>query len=298
MFKIGFIGLGNMGLPLAKKLALNMPVFVFDKDQEKIKQLTDNNIIPATSIREVGDYADIVFTCLPSSKEVNEVILGELGLINFLKDGSLIVDSTSGDPDVTRDLSSKLSPYGIEIIDAPVSGGPKGANAGTIAFMVGSSDSQLERVYPVLSLITQNIFHSGELGSGHTIKAANNLLNLICRLATFEIISLLVNDGLEARKAVSIIQKSSGRNYATEVTMPDNILSGKLSQGFTTGLMDKDTSIALKRASKIKQEMPLGNVARTVLDGILERHGKTADMSVIALMYEELTGARIRPLKE
>ena len=139
------------------------------------------------------------------------------------------------------------------------------------------------------------MLHSGELGSGHAIKAGNNLLNLICRLATFEVISLLVSDGLDPQKAVDIIQKSSGRNYATEITLPDNILSGKMEQGFTTSLMHKDSILALNLGKKHDLEMPLGTLARELLSQIGNEFGWEVDLSTIALSYEKRTGARIRP---
>ncbi|MEE3000329.1 MAG: NAD-binding protein, partial [Pseudomonadota bacterium] len=117
----------------------------------------------------------------------------------------------------------------------------------------------------------------------------------ICRLATFEVISLLVIDGLDPQKAVDIIQESSGRNYATEITLPDNILSGKMEQGFTTSLMHKDSGVALNMANLHNLEMPLGTLARELLSQTGNEFGWEADLSTVALSYETRTGARIRP---
>ena len=137
--------------------------------------------------------------------------------------------------------------------------------------------------------------YSGELGSGKPIREGNNLLNLICRLATFEVVSLLVKDGVNPEIAVNTIQKSSGRNYATEITLPDNILSGKMNQGFTTNLMYKDSNVALDLATQHDLEMPLGIVARELLSKIGDEFGWQSDLSTIALSYEARTGSRIRP---
>ena len=143
--------------------------------------------------------------------------------------------------------------------------------------------------------ISSNIFYAGKIGSGHSIKAGNNLLNLICRMATFEVISVLVKDGVDPKRAVEIIQKSSGRNYATEITLPDNILSGKMMQGFSTGLMKKDAGVATKIANLNQVEIPLGKLAQELLESTIDQFGNDADMSNVALTYEKLTGAKIRP---
>jgi len=150
-------------------------------------------------------------------------------------------------------------------------------------------------LHPVLSVISCNIFHAGDVGAGHALKAGNNLLNLICRMATFEVVSLLVNAGVAPDKAVDILQKSSGRNYATEITLPDNILSGKMHQGFSMALMQKDAGLALAMAANLEQAMPLGDTALSALQTAIDAHGIDADMSLVALSYEDATGARIRP---
>ena len=131
--------------------------------------------------------------------------------------------------------------------------------------MVGGTESQFAKIKPLMDDISSNIFYAGKIGSGHSIKAGNNLLNLICRMATFEVISLLVKDGVDPKKAIEIIQKSSGRNYATEITLPDNILSGKMVQGFSTGLMKKDAEVATKIADSNKVEIPLGKLSQELL---------------------------------
>ena len=202
---------------------------------------------------------------------------------------------TSGDPAQSRDQADRLATAGICFADAPVSGGPRGARDGVIAVMVGGSDALYELLHPVLSVISCNIFHAGEVGAGHALKAGNNLLNLICRMATFEVVSLLVNDGVAPDKAVDILQKSSGRNYATEITLPDNILSGKMHQGFAMALMQKDAGLALAMAAHLQQSMPLGEAAFDRLQHAIDAHGADADMSLVALSYEAATGARIRP---
>ena len=200
--------------------------------------------------------------CLPTSHDVEKIVLGKNSLSQFLKPNSFIIDMTTGEASISRKIQSLLSKKSIHFIDAPVSGGPKGAREGTIAIMTGCKKDDFKLVKPYLNAISKNVFHAGKVGDGHSIKAGNNLLNLICRMATFEVISLLTKDGVNPSIAIEIIQKSSGRNYATEITLPDNILSGKMYQGFTAALMDKDASIAIKNGANLGVDLPLGELSK------------------------------------
>ena len=232
---------------------------------------------------------------MPTSSIVEKVINGDKGIFKTAKQNSFIIDMTTGEPEITRELSKNLLLRDINFIDAPVSGGPKGANQGNIAIMVGGTKNQFSTIKPLMDDISSNIFYAGEIGSGHSIKAGNNLLYLICRMATFEVISMLVKDGVDPEKAVNIIQKSSGRNYATEITLPDNILSGKMVQGFSTGLMKKDAGVATKIADTNQVEIPLGKLSQELLKSTIDEFGEDANMSNVALTYEKKSGVKIWP---
>ena len=292
--RLGFVGLGNMGAALAMRL-VGQPLSVFDADPEKSAVFAADDVAVAASLQELAADSDIIFTCLPTSAVTEKLLFGPSGLSAHLTADHIIVDMTSGDPAQSRDQAARLAAAGICFADAPVSGGPRGARDGVIAIMVGGSEALYHLLHPVLSVISCNIFHAGEVGAGHALKAGNNLLNLICRMATFEVVSLLVNDGVAPDKAVDILQKSSGRNYATEITLPDNILSGKMHQGFAMALMQKDAGLALAMAANLQQSMPLGEAAFDQLQHAIDAHGVEADMSLVALSYEAATGARIRP---
>ena len=295
MDKIGFIGLGNMGRPLADRLIKNYQLYAFDLDKNNLQYFTNNGAVACSSPSEVASHVNHIFLCLPTSKIVEAVVNGDNGLTVSAKRGAYIIDMTTGEPEITRKISNSLEEKEINFIDAPVSGGPKGAHEGNIAVMVGGTESQFAEIKPIMDDISSNIFYAGKIGSGHSIKAGNNLLNLICRMATFEVISLLVKDGVDPKKAVEIIQRSSGRNYATEITLPDNILSGKMVQGFSTGLMKKDAGVATKIADSNNVEIPLGKLSQELLKNTIDEFGENADMSNVALTYEKLTGAKIRP---
>jgi 3-hydroxyisobutyrate dehydrogenase len=292
--RLGFIGLGNMGAALAMRL-VGQPLSVFDNDPAKCDVFASKGVDVAGSLAELATNSDIIFTCLPTSAITETVLFGPDGLSSHLSSHHIIVDMTSGDPAQSRDQARRLADADICFADAPVSGGPRGARDGVIAIMVGGADPLYNVLHPVLSVISCNIFHAGDVGAGHALKAGNNLLNLICRMATFEVVSLLVNAGVAPDKAVDILQKSSGRNYATEITLPDNILSGKMHQGFSMALMQKDAGLALAMAANLKQAMPLGDTALNALQTAIDAHGIDADMSLVAVSYEDATGARIRP---
>lgn len=295
MEKIGFIGLGNMGRPLAERLLKKYQLYVYDLEEENLNFFVSHGAIKCLSPSEIASNTDKVFLCLPTSSIVEKVINGDKGIFKTAKQNSFIIDMTTGEPEITRELSKNLLLRDINFIDAPVSGGPKGARLGNIAIMIGGTEKQFSIIKPIMDDISSNIFYAGEIGSGHAIKAGNNLLNLICRMATFEVISMLVKDGVDPEKAVNIIQKSSGRNYATEITLPDNILSGKMFQGFSTGLMKKDSGVALQIANSNTIDMPLGKLAQKLLNETIEEFGIDADMSKVAISYEETTGVKIRP---
>ena len=293
--KVGFIGLGNMGKPLAERLLRNNELFVHDLDQENVDYFTKKGAIACSTPSELALNTSRIFLCLPTSAIVEKVICGENGLLYSATKDSFIIDMTTGEPEITRIIANILEEKEINFIDAPVSGGPRGAHQGNIAIMVGGTESQFVTIKPIMDDISSNIFYAGKIGSGHSIKAGNNLLNLICRMATFEVISLLVKDGVDPKRAVEIIQKSSGRNYATEITLPDNILSGRMVQGFSTGLMKKDAGIATKIANLNNIEIPLGKLSQELLKNTIDEYGEDTDMSNVALTYEKLTGAKIRP---
>ena len=295
MEKIGFIGLGNMGKPLAERLLKKYQLYVYDLDTKNLKYFLDKGAVACSNPSDLARNTSRIFLCLPTSIVVEKVIYGESGLLETASKGSFIIDMTTGEPEISRKISKALQSKEINFIDAPVSGGPKGANQGNIAIMVGGTKTQFSTIKPIMDDISSNIFYAGEVGSGHSIKAGNNLLNLICRMATFEVISMLVKDGVSPETAVNIIQKSSGRNYATEITLPDNIISGKMFQGFSTGLMKKDSGVATKIAIANKVEIPLGKLSQELLKNTIDEFGENADMSNVALTYEKLTGAKIRP---
>lgn len=291
--RLGYVGVGNMGAAIARRLLLQHDLKVFDTNPAAMAAL--DGAEPSTSAAALAGDCDIVFTCLPASADVRVAIFGAGGIAEGLEAGGLIVDMTTGDPTQTRAMAAELAERGLNLIDAPVSGGPRGAEAGTLAIMVGGPDALFERVKPALLIVSPNVLHLGQVGAGHVMKAANNMLNAICRLATFEAVSLAAKAGLDPKLCVEVLQKSSGRNFATEVTFPDYVLAGQLNQGFSLGLMHKDVAVATTLGLDVAVPLALGNLTREILQAGKNEFGADADVNAVAYAYQRATGAKLLP---
>ena len=292
--RIGYIGLGVMGGALARRLIREHKLTVFDLSPERCAAFAALGATVAASPAEVGAASDIVLTCLPTSAQVKEVIFGDNhGLIRGLQPGALIVDQTSGATAATRSMAAELEASGIALIDAPVSGGPQGAEAGTIAIMVGGTPEQFARAAPVLTVISPNTAHVGPLGAGHTLKAVNNMMSAANRLLAFEAVAIAAANGLDPKVVVDTINKSSGRNNATMSVFPNNIFTDQFDARFTLALMEKDVSLAAELAGEDFRHLTLtSSILRNYRMGI-DRFGRNGDIHDMLRFYEEAAGVKI-----
>lgn len=291
---IGYVGLGSMGGALARRLHGSYDILVHDADPEAVRKSAESGLKAAGSLAELAAVSDVVFLCLPTSDHVRSVLFGDQGLLHVLKPGSIIVDQTSGDPKATREMAIELSRHQVDLVDAPVSGGVAGANAGTIAIMVGASPDLFERVYPVLSAISPNVFHAGGIGNGHVIKLVNNLLSCAQRLLTFEGMALAAKNGVDPGAALEILLSSGGRNAFME-KMGAQVLSGNLVANFTLGLAHKDVRLACQLGIDSGVPMFFGNVAREVYQVCVNEMGANAQVDTAALVVDRLSGTNVIP---
>ncbi|MBH68378.1 MAG: 3-hydroxyisobutyrate dehydrogenase [Rhodospirillaceae bacterium] len=283
--KFGYIGLGNMGGAIAKRMLLVHEIIVFDLSKKLRQEFSELGAETANSVYDLGVKADVIFLCLPTSNEVRDVVLGPEGLTSSMK-GGIICDMTTGDPVVTREIAEQL-PTGITLIDGPVSGGPAGAAAGTLAIMVGGSDNAVGQAMPALEAVSPNIFRTGGVGTGHVMKLANNMLNATNRLATFEALALATKNGIEPDLCAEILNKSSGRNFATDVTLPKFVLAhDKPVQGFTLGLMHKDIRQAAELGISTGVTLPVVNAAREIYHAALNERTGDIDVNEVIRHYE------------
>ena len=268
--KLGYVGLGAMGGALARRLMLSHKLRVLDLKPEAVAEFSENGAIPAQDGASLARECDIVMLCLPRSSDVRAAIFGEGGLLEGLTPGKIVVDQTSGDPDQTRAMAAELAEQGITLIDAPVSGGPAGADAGTIAIMAGGSMEAFEKVKPYFESISPNVIHCGEIGNGHVVKLVNNTIAACNSLAMFEAVAMGRKYGLSLETMDAVINKSSGRSGATERGLPA-LIEGRASSNFAMALMLKDVSLATQLGMNCGAPMLMHNIARGLLQtGVYE----------------------------
>ena len=294
---LGFIGLGSMGGAIARRLVESHTVHVHDVAPRAVDALAALGATPKANPAEVAASSDMVMTCLPTSTEVRAVVFGDGGLLEGMPDGGLIADMTTGDPVATRDMAAQLAGRGVSLIDAPVSGGPDGAAAGTLAIIVGAPDDLFETWRPVFASISPNVFHAGGVGAGHTMKLVNNTISAGNRAIALEAVSLAVKNGIDPKVCIDIVQKSSGRSYVSDVAFPNHILTGTMQQGFTIGLMLKDLGLSTQLGRDSDVPMRLANVVREMYEAGVADQGRDADISELLRLFESAAGVTVVPKK-
>ena len=292
--RIGYIGLGNMGGALALRLQRSQNLHVFDLNPEALERLSSKGSIVCHTPRELGKSCDIVLTCLQTSAQVRSVIFGKDGLVEGLAAGAVVIDQTTGDAFETRTMHEELAKQDIHLVDAPVSGGPPGASAGTIAIMVGASEELFTRVEPVLRAISSNVFHVGGVGAGHVMKVVNNLLTAAQRAMTHEVMCLAVKNGVDPSIAVKVLQAGAGQNYTLNNTYPRHILPGKMFQCFTLALMHKDVSLANALAAKSAVPLFFGALVREHYQAAINEFGAASDVNEALGLFERQAQTKVR----
>lgn len=271
MIKIAFIGLGNMGGPMASNLIKSgHQVCVYDLFPEAVNKLVAQGARTTNDVSSCVKDAQFIISMLPAGKHVNDLYIGENGLIEHIEPGTLVIDSSTIDKGTVLSVSSELAKKSIKFIDAPVSGGVAGAQAGTLSFMVGGDPADFEQAKPILDCMGKNIFHAGSHGAGQVAKVCNNMLLAVLMSGTSEALQLGVDNGLDPTVLSDIMLKSSGRNWTLEVYNPvpnilDNVPSSNdYNGGFMTDLMAKDLGLAMDTAVQSRSATPMGALARSL----------------------------------
>jgi 3-hydroxyisobutyrate dehydrogenase len=265
---IAFIGLGNMGGPMALNLQkAGYQLTVFDVVPDAVKTLTSAGAKAAPSIAEAVKSAEMVITMLPGTEQSRDVYLKPEGVLAHAKKGALLVDSSTINADAAREIAKTAKDKGFEMLDAPVSGGVAGAQGASLTFIVGGSVATLNKAQPVLEKMGKNVMHAGKSGAGQVAKICNNMLLGILMIGTSEALNLGVANGLDPKVLSSIIAKSSGRNWALEIYNPmpgvmENVPASRgYSGGFGSQLMLKDLGLAQEAAQATHAATPLGAAA-------------------------------------
>lgn len=249
MTAVGYIGLGAMGSAIAEQLQPHVELHVFDVDKSKMHYFTGLGAVTCASAAELAARCRIILLCLPTSAEVQEVLFGPNGIASGMQPNTLVIDQTSGHPDKTRWMANELAALDAVLLDAPVSGGPNGARAGTLSIMLGGPAEKLEEALPILNQISPNIFRCGDTGSGQVVKMVNNAIAACHRAVTLEAIAVGAVNGLSLDTMEQVINAGSGKNGASEKifrTLTEGIPSSALS----LELMIKD----LRQANKLAHD--------------------------------------------
>ena len=264
--RIGFVGLGHMGAPMAANLVRGgHRVMGYDIAADRAQRFAQAHRTPLPeNLAELGMHADVVITMLPTGREVRDALLetqdGALGA--NLRQGAIVIDMSSSEPVGTRMLGRDLARLDIALIDAPVSGGVPRAENATLAIMIGGDPTAVAAVKPVLTCMGKHLFEVGGLGCGHAMKALNNFLAGTSYAAAVEAIVIGRQFGLDPAVMTDVINASTGRSFASENLIKQHVLSGTFATGFALGLLAKDVKIAADLAQQIGVDAPLGRLIR------------------------------------
>jgi 3-hydroxyisobutyrate dehydrogenase len=292
MATITFIGLGNMGGPMAGNLLkAGHDLTVFDLSESAVKALVDDGARTAGTVLEAVKGAEVVISMLPAGQHVETVYLGENGLLAHLPAATLVIDSSTISPETSRAVAAAARSADITFLDAPVSGGVGGARAGTLTFICGGEPGAFERAKPVLEGMGKNIFHAGPGGAGQMAKICNNMLLAIQMAGTAEALALGVKNGLDPGVLSEIMKQSSGGNWVLNGYNPwPGVMEGvpasrDYAGGFLVNLMTKDLGLAMENATANHSPIPMGALARNLYELHAGQGNGQLDFSSIQRFY-------------
>ena len=287
---IAFIGIGNMGSPMAENLVkAGKSVKVFDASANMIEKAKEKKLDVTKNLDElITKEVTTVITMLPEGKNSKEVYLGDSGIINKVSKNCLLIDCSTIDIQTSIEIGKKASEKGIKMIDAPVSGGVMGAQKATLNIMVGGSKEAFDLALPLLKKMGKNIFHAGDLGSGNGAKICNNMSLGITMIAASESLMLAKRLNIDIKKVHEIMSKASGNSWPISVYPPlPGLIEGTPSNnnyrpGFSAGMMNKDLKLANECAKQVKASTPLGAMALNIYNKFCEEGNDNKDFSAIS----------------
>lgn len=293
--KVAFLGLGAIGEPMASHLAKDpFELTIWNRTAERARNFArTHNARVAGTPSEAAAGAEIVVTCLPSSREVEALIEGRDGLESGLAEGALLVDCTSGDPATSRRIAERLAARHVAFVDAPVSGGVKGAVAGALTVMCGGDEAAIARARPVLEAFGRKIIRCGGVGTGDAVKAMNQALLAVHIWSAGEALAALAKLGVSASVALDVINGSSGRSNTSENLFPERVVGRAFPRTFRIALLDKDVSIAARIASDSHTPALFVDLAARLFAEAHEILGEDADHVEAVKVIEDRAGVRI-----
>lgn len=291
--RVGYIGLGLMGKSIARNiLKAGFPLTVHNRSRQAVKELVENGAQEAFSPCEVAQASDIVFTNLPDSPDVQEVVLGTNGLIEGCRPGMVFVDNSTIKPEATRRIAAALSEIGVSALDAPVSGGDVGAKAGTLAIMVGGPKGAFESVMPIFEAMGKTITYVGESGAGQVAKACNQVMVAAQMTAMAELLILAQKSGVDPRRVIEAIQGGAAQCWTLDVK-PQRLFAGERSPGFKAHMMHKDLGIVLDTARTYGVPLPAASLHTQLYEAMLQMGMQNLDNSAIIGVLEEMASVKL-----
>ena len=293
---IGFVGVGVMGSRMARNLVkAGHSLTVYDADPETTAKVTsDIGANRAADPRAVAAGSEIVVTMLPNGNVVRDAVFGESGLAAGFKPGSLLLDTSSAEPWITREIADRLAGQNVDMVDAPVSGAEEGARTGTLVFMCGGNDEALARARPLLDAMGKHVFHVGPLGAGHTMKAINNVTTALSFLCTAEALLVGKSYGLNAKAMLDVMNVSTGYSFATQNRFLNDVITRKFEDQFKLDLMLKDMGIAEQLASAHNLPVPMTAQGRARWQKAVETLGPGAVTTEIVRFVEQEMGVELK----
>jgi len=292
--KVGFIGIGAMGRHMSRHvLEAGYELVVNDIRKEAAKEVLSMGATWANTPQAVAQSCEVVLTSLPMPKDVEEVVYGEHGLMAGWKKGDILVEMSTNSPAVVRKIARDAQARGVEILDAPVSGGTTGAESKRMSIIVGGKAEVLEKVRPILQTMGDVIIHVGDVGCGNIAKLINNMISFSCLEITFEGMVLGAKAGIDIRTLREVIKNSTGNNFGVEHRLPD-VFAGNFEPGFRINLALKDIDLALGMAKQYAVPTPIGAaVEQQLLEAKASGLGDKSTLSLI-LLLEKLAGVEVR----
>jgi 2-hydroxy-3-oxopropionate reductase len=287
--KVGFIGLGIMGKPMAKNLMeAGYELVLYNRTLEKAEELAEDGAEVAMGPREVAENSDIIVTMLPDSPDVRNVVIGENGVLEGIKNGSLLVDMSTISPVVTGELATKVKERGASMLDAPVSGGDVGAEEGTLSIMAGGSEEDFERAKPLFDAMGQTVTHVGPIGAGQVTKAANQVVVALTIEAVSEALVLGSKGGVAPEKVLDVLSGGLAGNKVMEVKR-EKFLSHTFDPGFRSELHHKDLGIALAAGREYGVVLPVTAIVDQMLLVMKKKGWGGEDHSALLRVIEDLS---------
>lgn len=297
MQQIGFIGLGVMGKPMALNLIkAGYDVMVYDINPAPVKELVAAGAKGGASVKAIGEQRDTVVLMLRDSPQVENVVCGEGGLLETMKQGTKIVDMSTIDPVVTRKVAGIAAKKGVRMIDAPVSGGEAKAIAGTLTMIVGGDKVLVEECRPILETVGKTVFHVGDIGMGEAVKLANQLLVGVINIAVGEAFLFGTKLGADPKVLFDVISQSSGDSFLMRMNVPyPNIVptsaaNRDFAPGFMVDLMKKDLALILSAANNLKLPLLMSHLAHELFQATSAKGMGSKDMTAVNLLLREMAG--------